>query len=82
MAYVHKVLIAFDQFVNVVCGGHDGETISAHWGRMRQEGKLIGRIGSWVLSKLQRKHVEQAIAGDARRAKIILEVEEKAVKRE
>ena len=80
MAYVHKVLVAFDQFVNVLFGGHDDETISAHWGRMRAEGKPIGRFGSWVLDGIAKDHVEHAIANDARRAELIDAVEKRAEK--
>jgi hypothetical protein len=77
-AYIMRSLVAFDQFVNVVFGGLPGETISAHWGRMAKQDKLIGRVGSWCLNRLQRGHTTDAIQHDKERAEAIVKVEEKA----
>ncbi len=82
MAYVHKVLVALDQLVNVICGGHDDETISAHWERMKYEGKWLGRLGCWCLNKLEANHGHLAVEGDLRRTRIVEQTEIQELKRE
>lgn len=66
--YVHHVLIAFDQFVNVIAGGHPDETISARAGRAAEQGKVWGKVMSRFLDVFQKNHGAKAVAGDATRA--------------
>ena len=66
--YVLNVLIAFDEFVNVLFRGHCDETISARAGRAAAEGKLWGRLLRRVLDWLQPNHCELAEKHDAARA--------------
>lgn len=69
--YVIRVLVAFDQFVNVVFGGHPDETISARTGRCAAEGWLWARGLQWCLDKIQPKHTNLAIEHDKERAEMV-----------
>ena len=73
-----NVLVAGDQFVNVIFGGLPGETISAHWGRMAKQGKEIGILGAEVLNEIQPGHTDGAIEHDKERAEAIEQVEIKS----
>ena len=69
--------MAVDQFLNVLLfNGHPGETISSSLGRAAAQGKWWGKAGSWVLNTVSRGHTEGAEAGDLRRARIVIGVEE------
>jgi len=69
--------VAVDQFLNVLLfNGHPGETISSSLGRVAAQGKWWGKAGSWVLNTVSRGHTEGAEAGDLRRARIVIGVEE------
>ena len=69
--------MAADQFLNVLLfNGHPGETISSSLGRAAAQGKWWGKAGSWVLNTVSRGHTEGAEAGDLRRARIVIGVEE------
>lgn len=74
--YVKRDLIAFDQLVNVVAGGHDDETISARSGRAAQEGKRWGKVMAGFLNLFQKNHSVKAEAGDLARAKTVEYLEE------
>lgn len=75
--YVHRVLVAFDQFMNVmIFFGRNDETISAHASRACLEGKIWGRLMSAFLNIFQADHGVKAQAGDAERARAILATEE------
>lgn len=74
--YVRRVLIGFDQFVNVVCGGHPDETISARSGRAAAEGKLWGKAMSRFLDVFQPDHGAKAEAGDLARAERVAYLEQ------
>lgn len=82
MAYIHKSLVAIDQAVNVLFGGHDDETMSARIGRAAQAGRWWGRAGAWVLNTISPGHTDAAIANDLRRAELVVGVEEQAEKSE
>lgn len=74
--YVHRVLVGFDQFVNVILRGRPDETISARSYRAALEGKLWGRILNACLNVIQSDHGAKAAAGDLERAKAILATED------
>jgi hypothetical protein len=74
--YVHRVLVAFDQFMNVaVFNGHADETISAHSARAAEQGKTWGIAMSKFLNLFQKDHGPDAQAGDVERAKIVEQFE-------
>jgi hypothetical protein len=72
LKYFHRVLVAFNQFLNVVLlNGLPDETISSHAQKSCEQGH---RWGCWVSSFLnlfQSKHGVKAQAGDVKRAKIV-----------
>ena len=68
MAYIHKVLVALDQFANTVTGGEDDDTISSRSARAEKAGLLWGRAMCKFLSLFNKDHCTKALAGDARRA--------------
>lgn len=70
-SYPIKVLIGFDQFVNVIAGGHPGETISARSARAATQGKLWGKAMSGFLNLFQKNHGARAQAGDLERAETV-----------
>jgi len=76
--YFKKVLITFDQFVNVIFKGNPDETISSRSARAATEGKLWGIWMSWFLDLFQKDHGAQAEAGDVQRAKEVESLEEKS----
>jgi len=77
--YWWRVLVALDQFANVVLGGNPDETISARSARAAKRGNLLGKFMCWWLDKLQKNHGEQAEAGDLARAERVEEIEEQAL---
>lgn len=80
--YLHRVLVAFDQFWNVVLGGNPDETISsraARWATRRQRGLWLWRIVAramvaW-LDFIQPGHDVGARAGDLVRAEEVAQTE-------
>ena len=75
--YIHRVLVAFDIFCNVVFfNGDEDETISSHSARASTQGKWWGIALSWFLDLFQRNHGLHAIAGDEERALNIEHIEE------
>jgi hypothetical protein len=78
--YLYNVLVAWDMALNVTFfGGVPSETISAHAGRMRKR-EGWARVLSWLLDKIQPRHVEDAIQGDLGRAEAVETLEEEAKK--
>lgn len=75
--YVHRVLVAFDIFCNVIFRGLPDETISSHAARAALAGKFWGIALSRFLNLFQKNHGALAQAGDRARAKIVLSAEEK-----
>ena len=80
--YLHRVLVAFDQFWNVVLGGNPDETISSRAARWA----VLGHRGFWVwrivargmvawLNFIQPGHSLGARAGDLVRAEKIEQTE-------
>ena len=75
--YVHRILVQFDIFINVLFRGRAGETISARSYRAALEGKLWGRILNGALNLIQKDHGALAAAGDLERANSVASTEEK-----
>lgn len=77
--YIHRVLVASDQFANVVFRGRPDETISARSYRAALEGKLWGKLLSKGLNLIQKNHGADAAAGDLERSQSIASTEEKVL---
>lgn len=73
--YVHRVLVALDQFANVLFGGDPDETISSRSARAAQRGDWLGKFMCWWLDNLQSNHGEKAECGDLERAKVVAQIE-------
>lgn len=69
--YLHRVLVGFDMFVNVVANGHPSETISSRSSRAAAEGKRWGKVMCGFLNLFQSNHGPKAQAGDIARADTI-----------
>lgn len=79
--WVHRSLVALDQFANVLTGGKNDETISARSQRAANCGNRFGKFMVWWLDKLQPGHGKLAEAGDLRRAEDIERTEKEALKK-
>ena len=77
--YFHRLLVAFDMFVNAIFRGRPDETISGRAYRAALEGKLWGRVMNAGLNVLQSNHGAKAAAGDLYRAQSILATETKVL---
>lgn len=67
--YLHRILVAFDIFLNVVVlAGCQGETISAHSFIASLEGKLWGKLMTKWLDGIQVSHGQKAASGDLERS--------------
>ena len=77
--YVHRVLVAFDQFVNAIFGGRPDETISARAYRASLLGHKWGIALNWCLNLIQKDHGAKAAAGDLYRADSIEQTEDKTL---
>lgn len=75
--YLRRVLVAFDQFSNVIFRGRPGETISARSYRAALEGHRWGIILNFLLNLCQSNHGAKAAAGDLSRALSIATTEAK-----
>ena len=73
--YVHRALVALDQFVNVLTGGYPDETISSRSARAAEHGYFWGVTMSWFLDLFQSNHGAKAQAGDAERAREVVDLE-------
>ena len=78
--YFFRLLIAIDQFLNVLCVplfnklfgassvafGYPDETISSVLGKMKQkgEGNALSRFVMWFLNKIDKNHVEDSVEED------------------
>ena len=82
--YIHRVLVAFDQFWNVAAtDGLPDETISAHDRRVVDDPtakhKLLAKVLNHLLDDIQPNHGAKAEAGDLQRALTVAGVEEQAL---
>ena len=66
--YLHRILVALDQFLNVIFRGRPGETISARSYRAALKGELWGRVLNFLLNIIQSNHGAKAACGDMARA--------------
>lgn len=65
----HRILVAFDVFLNVVVlFGFQSETISSHCYRASLEGKLWGKLMTKWLDGFQPNHGPLAASGDLQRS--------------
>ncbi|MHB8483530.1 MAG: hypothetical protein ACYDBV_12485 [Nitrospiria bacterium] len=86
--YVHRVLVAFDIFCNVILGGNEDETISSHVRRISDAHKTwtknpivwIAKSVNAGLDIIQPDHGQHAEAGDLERAEHEENIEEKALR--
>lgn len=77
--YIHKTLVAFDQFWNVFTGGLPDETISSRAQRDALKGELVAKILTHGLDAIQVDHGQKAEAGDLERATNVAAIETEAV---
>lgn len=75
-SYPERVAVEFDDFINVITGGHPDETISARASRDAVEGKPVGKAISAALNVFQKDHGAHAQAGDLERAEVVAGLEE------
>jgi len=75
-AYIHRFLVGFDQFMNVVTDGDPDETISSRAARAAEKGKKWGVDLSKFLNLFQKDHGADAQAGDLERAQAVATLEE------
>jgi hypothetical protein len=69
--YFWNLLIAFDQFVNTVCGGDPDETISSRLGKWHRAGKdssgvrhVVYKVANVVVELFQKDHFKKSIEED------------------
>ena len=77
-SYLHRALVALDQFVNVLTGGYPDETISSRSARAAEQGMLWGVAMCRFLNVFQSDHGVKAQAGDAERAREVLDLENRS----
>ena len=77
--YIHRVLVAFDQFANVFTGGLPDETISARSQRDALKGEVLAKVLVHGLDAIQRDHGQLAEAGDLARATVAAATEDAAL---
>jgi hypothetical protein len=75
-AYIHRLLVGFDQFMNTVTDGDPDETISSRAARAAEKGKPWGVAMSKFLDVFQKDHGAKAQAGDLERAETVATLEE------
>jgi hypothetical protein len=75
-AYIRRLLVGFDQFMNVVTDGDPDETISSRAARAAEKGKPWGVAMSKFLDVFQKDHGAKAQAGDLERAQAVVELEQ------
>jgi len=77
--YVHRCLVALDQFANVIADGMPDMTISSRAAIADQKGKTWGIGMSKLLDLFQENHGMKADAGDLERVTKVASVENKAL---
>jgi len=85
--YVHRVLVAFDIFVNVICGGCPDETISSHVRRVSDAHPgaswnpivWVAKVLNGWLDVISHDHGQHAEAGDLERAEAVEQIEDKSL---
>jgi hypothetical protein len=74
--YIHRLLVGFDQFINVVTDGDPDETISSRAARAAEKGKPWGVAMSKFLDVFQKDHGAKAQAADLERAQAVTALED------
>jgi len=70
--WMHRDLVALDQFCNVAfLRGLPDETMSSHFQRMADEGNEFGKMMIAWLDVIQKRHGQDAQAGDLGRAQVV-----------
>ena len=77
--YLHRILVALDQFANVILRGRPGETISARAYRAALLDHAWGLVLNYLLNLIQSEHGAKAACGDLARALSIAETEAKVL---
>lgn len=78
--WIHRDVVSLDQFANVVFfKGLPDETMSSHFQRMADNGNFFGKAMSAWLDVIQKRHGQQAQAGDIARATTVEQTEEKSL---
>lgn len=73
--YWRRVIVALDQFLNVVFDGLPDETMSTRIYRASLEGRTWGIVLNWLLCRVQSFHGARATAGDLERSESIEKTE-------
>lgn len=76
--YGWNILIAFDQFVNTLCGGDPDETLSSRMGKWALDGenqhgvrRIVYIVANWICNKFQKDHFQKSIEPDRGDRKVI-----------
>lgn len=77
--YLHRVIVGFDQFWNVVGGGEPDETISSRAQRDAEKHEFLAVVLTKALDLFQRNHGQKAQAGDLQRAQSVAQTEAKSL---
>jgi hypothetical protein len=77
--YFRRVIVDFDQFVNVATDGLPGETISSRAQRGADAGNEFAKLLTHGLDLIQKSHGREAEAGDLIRAEDVEATEDKAL---
>ncbi len=77
-AYLHRCVVALDQFMNVMTDGDPDETISSRAARAAEKGKPWGVAMSRFLNLFQKDHGAKAQAGDLERAQAVVKLEDES----
>ena len=75
-SYLHRALVAFDVFANVLTGGEPDETISSRAARAATADRWWGIVLSKFLDLFEWDHGAKAQAADAERAETVEHIEE------
>jgi len=78
-SYLARVLVGFDEWINVDTGGTLDETISARAQRLSDAGNEFAKLLTHGLDLLQKQHGRKAEAGQLAQAEAVEQVEKKAL---
>lgn len=77
--YLHRVIVALDQTINVILGGCPDETISSRCKRLKTKGNWIGIAVIWFCDLFATHHGIGAEEADLGRAEICEQIEDRAL---
>lgn len=75
VAWLWRVLIAFDRFANVVTFGKPNQTISSRAALARNNKRYWGCLLCWLLEKLDPNHCDEALKTDEADAEQVIRSE-------